>query len=339
MTVRRATPDDRELLRRLWTEFDEELETPDFLGETWEQAWPDVERHVRQGVALVAEAEDGEPVGFALANLGETNPRSAHLTDLYVRPDARRSGVAKELLAAVAAAAREAGFAHLTLEVASGNAQARAVYDRLGFREVQRVLAAEVEALAARLEGPAGESFGSVHAQTDDLPAVERAVRQVVPRLGRSGGSVVAPPRNGWIGVYDELCDRDPAALRRLARELSDRFGVVLAAGVEAGAVVRYALLDRGRLLDEYLSVPEFHGPLPPGDAVALRANPTVVARVTGADPARVRTVARTASSPAELPPAPRLAAAIGEVLGVAGLDHGFARAAEVAGAVEIRWG
>jgi ribosomal protein S18 acetylase RimI-like enzyme len=338
VSVRRATTDDRELLRRLWSDFVDELETPEFLGETWEQAWPDVERHVRQGVALVAE-EEGEPVGFALANLGETNPRTAHLTDLYVRPEARRRGVGKELLAAVAAAARDAGLAHLTLEVGSDNAAARVVYDRLGFREVQRVLATEVEALAARLETPAGESFASVHAQTDDLPAVERAVRQVVPRLGRSGGSVVAPPRNGWTAVYDELCDREPQALRRLARELSDRFGVVLAIGVEAGAVVRYALLDRGRLLDEYLSVPEFHGPLPPGDAVALRANPTVVARVTGADPARVRAVARTASSPAELPPALELAGAIGEVLGVAGTDHGFARAAEIPGAVEIRWG
>jgi ribosomal protein S18 acetylase RimI-like enzyme len=339
VTVRRATPEDRELLRRLWSEFDDELETPDYLRETWEQAWPDVERHVRQGIALVAEAQDGEPVGFALANLGGTNPRTAHLTDLYVRPAARRRGVAKELLASVVAAAGEAGFEHLTLEVATGNANARAFYDRLGFREIQRVLAAEVEALAARLEAPSGESFGSVHAQTDDLPAVERAVRQVVPRLGRSGGSVVAPPRNGWVAVYDELSDRDPAVLRRLARELSDRFGVVLALGVEAGAVVRYALLDRGRVLDEYLSVPEFHGPLPPGDAVALRANPTVVARVTGADPARVRAVARTAASPAELPPAPRLAAAIGEVLGVGGVDHGFAEAAGIAGAVEIRHG
>jgi ribosomal protein S18 acetylase RimI-like enzyme len=334
VTVRPATTDDRELLRRLWTEFVEEVETPELLGETWEQAWPDVERHIRQGVALVA--EDGEAVGFALANLGETNPRTAHLTDLFVRPNARRRGVAKELLAAVVARAREAGFAHLTLEVATGNAEGRAVYDRLGFREVQRVLAAELEPLASRLEGPAGESYGSVHVQTDDLPAVERAVRQVVPRLGRSAGSAVLPPRSGWVAVHDDLCDRDPDALRRLARELSNRFGVALAIGVEAGAVVRYVLLDGGRVLDEYLSMPEFHGPLPPGEVVALRANPRVVARVTGADPGRVRAVARTASSPAELPPAPELAAAIGDVLGVSGAGLAWAQAREAAGAVAL---
>ena len=50
--------------------------------------------------------------------------------------------------------------------------------------------------------------------------------------------------------------------------------------------------------------MPEYHGPLPPGDVIALGANPTVVARLTGADPARVREVARTAASPADLPPA-----------------------------------
>jgi hypothetical protein len=33
---------------------------------------------------------------------------------------------------------------------------------------------------------------------------------------------------------------------------------------------VRYALFDRGGAVDEYASVPEYRGPLPPGDVVAL---------------------------------------------------------------------
>ena len=63
--------------------------------------------------------------------------------------------------------------------------------------------------------------------------------------------------------------------------------GVVLAIGVEDGAVVRYALFDRGGDVDEYASVPEYFEPLPPGDVVALGANPTVLARLTGATRAR----------------------------------------------------
>src|SRR5205814_4152531 len=159
-------------------------------------------------------------------------------------------------------------------------------------------------------------SFGCVYVQTDDEAAVERAVRQFVPRLGRSARTEVASPNNGWIAVDDELCSREPSLLRRLARELSDRTGaVVLALGVEAGAVVRYILFDRGSVADEYASVPEYQGPLPPGDVVALGANPTVVARLTGADPARVRTVARTAPSPEELPPPDDLLREIASVL------------------------
>jgi hypothetical protein len=136
------------------------------------------------------------------------------------------------------------------------------------------------------------------------------------------------PPRNGWVAVYDELGDREPEMLRRLARELSDRMGaVVLLLGVENGEVVRFVLFERARLMDEYLSVPDYHGELPPGDVIALSANPTVAARLTGAEPGEVRRVARTAKTPAELQPAGELVVAIGEVLGVAGAGHGYADA------------
>jgi energy-converting hydrogenase Eha subunit B len=102
---------------------------------------------------------------------------------------------------------------------------------------------------------------------------------------------------------------------------------VVLLLGVEEGQVVRFLLLERGRIMDEYLSVPEFHGELPPGDVIALSANPTVVARLTGADPAEVRRVVRTASAPEELPPASELVGRVAAVLGVEGAEHGYSSA------------
>ena len=70
--------------------------------------------------------------------------------------------------------------------------------------------------------------------------------------------------------------------------------------------------------------MPEYQGPLPPGDVVALGANPTVVARLTGAEPARVRAVARSARTPGELPPATELVEAIADVMGVAEAGHGW---------------
>jgi hypothetical protein len=161
--------------------------------------------------------------------------------------------------------------------------------------------------------------------QTDDVGVVERAVQKALPRMGRSAGTSVTGPHNGWIAVHAELLDREPKLLPRLAKELSYAIGgVVLAIGVEEGAVVRYALFDRGGSVDEYASVPEYHGPLPPGDVVALGANPTVLARLTGAEPHRVREVARTAKSPADLPPALELIKAIAAVIGVAEAGHGW---------------
>jgi hypothetical protein len=137
--------------------------------------------------------------------------------------------------------------------------------------------------------------------------------------------------------VYDEVANRDPAELRQLGRELSNVTGaVVIAFGVEQGEVVRYVAYERGRIVDEYLSVPDFHGPIPPGDAIGLRANPTVLARLTGADPAEVRRVARIAASPAELPPARELAAELGRVLGITGAEFGFEDARNLEGAVLI---
>jgi hypothetical protein len=209
---------------------------------------------------------------------------------------------------------------------------------RAGFADQARVLGASVDALEKRLASDKAPSYGSVHVQTDDLDGVVRAVRQFVPRMpGGSKGSVVAPPRNGWITVYDELTDRNPEMLRRLAREISDRMGaVVLQLGVEEGEVVRFVLFERGRLMDEYLSVPEYYGEVPPGDVISLAANPTVVARLTGADPAEVRRVVRNAKSPVELPPADELGADVGRVLGVEGGEHGYEGAAEIPGAIGV---
>ena len=112
--------------------------------------------------------------------------------------------------------------------------------------------------------------------------------------------------------------DADRAAQARLARELSHRLGaVVVALALEQSAVVRFQLYERGRMGDEYLSVPAFYGELPKGDELALAANSTLVARLTGADQDEVRRVARNATSPAELPPADELYAQIGRLMGL----------------------
>ena len=95
-------------------------------------------------------------------------------------------------------------------------------------------------------------------------------------------------------------------------------------------------LFERGSIVDEYLSVPEFYGPLPPGDVVGLSANPLVIARLTGADAEGVRRVARTAPVPADLPAPRELLRSFADALGIEGVEHGWADAPEIAGAIRI---
>jgi hypothetical protein len=209
---------------------------------------------------------------------------------------------------------------------------------RAGFTETARVLEAPLAALEEHLGARREPSFGSIHVQTDDVDGVVRAVRQFVPRLpGGSQGSAVLQPRDGWTSAYDELTDREPEMLRRLAREISDRMGAfVVAMGVEEGRVVRYVALERGRVVDEYLSVPEYYGQLPPGEVIALGANPRLMSRLTGADADAVRATARTGRSPEELPAAAELLAELARLFGVPQAAHGYPEAAEREDAIVV---
>jgi ribosomal-protein-alanine N-acetyltransferase len=72
------------------------------------------------------------PGGFAL---GRVAGPEAELLTLAVAPDARRRGTGTALVIAFEAAAIARGAEEAFLEVAAGNAPARALYARLGYRE------------------------------------------------------------------------------------------------------------------------------------------------------------------------------------------------------------
>jgi ribosomal protein S18 acetylase RimI-like enzyme len=323
--VRAATVDDLPVVEGLWQAFSAEVPPPGHIPIDRSTELDQVHAIVGAGFAFLAEA-DGEPVGLALARL---DGRSlGRLTDLYVVPAARRSGVAAALVAEVAGALGTAGVEHLDLEVMGSNAGARAVYQRWGFVEHTLVLTSPIGALLKRVApGMHAESFASIHVQSDEVGDVQRAADAFAPRIGSRGWRVDGP-RNGWTAIYDQVIDQDPTALIRFAREISSRMGaVVVALSLEVDQVVRLVALERGGIVDEYLSVPEFYGPLPPGDVIGLAANPTVLHRLTAADPATIRAVARTAASPSELPPARELLERLAAALGIEGAAHGYAEA------------
>ena len=148
MTVRTATPADTPALERLWREFELEVPPPPHVDHDPEQELGEIGAIVDAGLAFLAE-DEGAAVGFALAR--RTGSRLGRLTDLYVIPDARRSGVAAALVHAVVEALAAQGIEHLDLEVTAANAGARAVYHRWGFGEDVVVLVAPVASLRERL--------------------------------------------------------------------------------------------------------------------------------------------------------------------------------------------
>ena len=211
--------------------------------------------------------------------------------------------------------ARDRGAARVSLDVLAANAAAREVWRRLGFEELRVMMVAPVDALEVRLEEkPIGESRATTHVQTDDGLSVERAIEHFVPRLQ----APVVSSNGSWIRVVDPALDPDRGAHARFAKELSERLGSVsVALALEHNTVVRFQLYERGRMVDEYLSVPTYYGPLPKVDELALAANPTLVSRLTGANHDDVKRVARTAATPADLPPAPELYDQIAKLMGL----------------------
>ncbi|HLX20585.1 MAG TPA: GNAT family N-acetyltransferase [Gaiellaceae bacterium] len=304
--IRDATDDDLPLVRAMWTEFSTEIPDEPWRDSDLQEDLEWLATAVREEVVLLA-----DDAGLAIAV--KKGAKLGKLEVLYVRLAARGGGLARELTKEVATRLRERGAEVLELDVLASNEPARAVYERWGFRTSELTLAAPLDALEGRLSSAAdGPTFGYVHVQSDDEARVRRDAAKVLrsdPEVSVSGG---------WVRVRADVTDEEPTRLKDLARELSYTIaGVTLALGVERGSVVRYNLFDRGSDVDEYLSVPEFYGALPPGDVYAMGANATVVARLTGADAHSIRDVARTAASAAELPPAQELYEQIAGAMGV----------------------
>jgi ribosomal protein S18 acetylase RimI-like enzyme len=303
--IRPATADDLQLVQELWRAFNKEIPDEPWREDDLEEDLAWLEQAIREEIVLLAD-EDG------LAVARRKGAQLGFLEVVYVRPEARQGGVAAELVREVVTRLREAGGEMLELAVLASNAEARAIYERWGLRPIELTLGAPLAELEQRLAPADGPTFGFVHVQTDD---VEKVKRDAVKFLRLEPKVQVG---SGWVRVRSDATDADPAKLKSLAKELSyTSGGVVLSLGIQRGAVVRYDLFDRGADVDEYLSVPEYFGPLPPGDVYALGANATVVARLTGAEAKRVREVARNAASPAELPPAQELYEQIAAVMGL----------------------
>lgn len=135
IAVDRATLDDLDALvplfdgyRRFYAQASDPGRARDFL-----------DARLRQGesVVLLARLDNGTAAGFTQLYPMFSSVRTARiwvLNDLFVAPTARRRGVARALLDAAAAFARDDGAIRLELETTPDNGSAQTLYRAAGWR-------------------------------------------------------------------------------------------------------------------------------------------------------------------------------------------------------------
>jgi ribosomal protein S18 acetylase RimI-like enzyme len=135
MTVRPATVHDLDTVAALFDAYRQFYRQPpdrqrarDFLAERF--------RH-HESIVFLAQDGSGAAIGFTqlypLFSSVSAN-RKYLLNDLYVVPEARRSGVARQLLGAAAQFARANGAASMSLSTAVDNQPAQRLYESLGWK-------------------------------------------------------------------------------------------------------------------------------------------------------------------------------------------------------------
>lgn len=147
MTVRRAHAGDAEAVRAirnhaiehstaLWTE------TPQSAAEG--AAW--LAAHLERGSAFVAET-DGEVAGFAVFAPWRALDGYRHTVEdsVYVRAGRHGLGIGSALLAALIAAAREAGHHLVIAGIEAGNGASIRLHERFGFEHAGTVREAGIK--------------------------------------------------------------------------------------------------------------------------------------------------------------------------------------------------
>lgn len=103
----------------------------------------------------------GKPAGYSVLTFGfdlELGGRQATVTDLYLRPDARRRALGTAAIATIEAFLTARGISAYELQVERANHRARTFYERLGFRTHDRVPLTKRITPNEAVEGPESEA-------------------------------------------------------------------------------------------------------------------------------------------------------------------------------------
>jgi GNAT superfamily N-acetyltransferase len=147
--LRRAGPRDRSRLSALWSVLLQHHAALDPAFALRPDSAADVEALLAAqladpDVAVFVWDEPGAPVGFCSVRVSRApllqEAARAEITEVAVRPERRRGGVGRALVAAAAAWARERGAARVEARVAARNDQGQAFWRALGYADFVDVL-------------------------------------------------------------------------------------------------------------------------------------------------------------------------------------------------------
>lgn len=128
-------PDDTQILRQLFREYADwlavDLGFQDFEAEL--AALPG-KYAPPMGIALLAEHADNPALGCVA--MRPLDDETCEMKRLYLRPEARGTGLGRKLAARVIEAARQAGYRRMVLDTLDHMQDALHLYDRLGFQPI-----------------------------------------------------------------------------------------------------------------------------------------------------------------------------------------------------------
>lgn len=212
------------------------------------------------GRVLLA-SQRGEVQGYLILAFGfsiEYRGRDAIIDELYVRPEARRRGVARALLDELERASPAWGVHALHLEVEGDNTNAEQLYRRRGYagnarRLLSKRLASWIAALllfalpqASAAWGPTGHRITGEIAWRNLTPRTKDAVRELLPK----GRYETLAETCAWADTWARQHPREYAWLDPLHYMNADPRADAVEVGRECGCVVGAIEIQSDRLRD-----------------------------------------------------------------------------------------